>query len=320
MNNLRGRIFRRILSFLLTLLIVSLFVFLSISLSMGDSSAVLLNDEASEMEIEEYRRNRGLDRSVFERYLSFLKSFVTLSWGKSVGGESIKKVVFERLPVTLSLSFYSILFSSLFSFFIVLFALRKRGGGESPLITVISSIFMVIPSFLTSLFLVLIFSMGLKLFPVSGYKSINEGYLIHFRSLFLPSLTLSFLHASLMMRVLYSALDDSLSMPYTRTSLSKGVKERNLVFSSALKPTLPIFFTLVSDSLASAFGGSAVVESVFALPGLGSLMVKGALERDAETVATAVLVVAFLVSFVFLISDIASDLSDPRRRRSDEKD
>ena len=317
---MKKKIINRIISFLLTLLVVSLFVFAAVDLAKGDSSLVVLSDEAGVEEVETYRRDNGLYDFFLLRYLRFLKAFFTFSWGHTVGGEKVVDVILSRLPLTLSLTFFSIFLSLLISLPLLFFSLSKVGGRRQSILTVLSSALMVIPTFISSLVLILIFSLWLKLFPVSGYKSINEGYLIHFRSLFLPSLTLSFLHASLMMRVLYSALDDSLSMPYTRTSLSKGVKERNLVFSSALKPTLPIFFTLVSDSLASAFGGSAVVESVFALPGLGSLMVKGALERDAETVATAVLVVAFLVSFVFLISDIASDLSDPRRRRSDEKD
>ena len=108
-------------------------------------------------------------------------------------------------------------------------------------------------------------------------------------------------------------------MPYTNTALSKGMKEKSLVVSSALKPSLPIFFTLISDSISSALGGSCVVENVFALPGMGSLMVKGALERDASLVSTCVMVVAFLVSFTFLVTDILTDTVDPRIRRSNEK-
>lgn len=314
-----SRIIRRILSFILTLFIVSLFVFASISLSLGDSSSFVLSDEATEEAIESYREAKGLNDSIVIRYIRFIKAFFTLEWGKTIGGEEIRKVIFDRLPVTLSLAFYSILFSALFSSIFVYFSLRKRRPEGSKTITVISSIFLILPSFLTSLILVVVFSLWLKLFPVSGYSRINNGFLLHFRSLFLPSLTLSFLHSSIMMRIMYTTLKESLDMPYTNTSLSKGVKENRLILSSALKPSLPVFFTLVSDSIASAFGGSAVVENVFALPGMGSLMVKGALERDVALVCVCVMVVAFLVSFVFLVSDIASDLVDPRRRRADEK-
>ena len=309
----------RILSFVLTLLIVSLFVFSSVSLALGDSSSFVLSDEASSIAVEDYRRAMGLDDNIFIRYLRFLGNFFTLNWGKTIGGEEIRKVILDRLPVTLSLSFYSILFSTFFSILIVFFSLQKRGMKESRIISILSSAFLVLPSFLTSLLLVLIFSLWLKLFPVSGYSRINNGLFMHFRSLFLPSLTLSLLHSSLMMRIMYSTLKESLEMPYTNTALSKGMKEKSLVVSSALKPSLPIFFTLISDSISSALGGSCVVENMFALPGMGSLMVKGALERDASLVSTCVMVVAFLVSFTFLVTDILTDAVDPRIRRSNEK-
>ena len=314
-----NRIKRRILSFVLTLLIVSLFVFSSVSLALGDSSSFVLSDEASSIAVEDYRRAMGLDDNIFIRYLRFLGNFFTLNWGKTIGGEEIRKVILDRLPVTLSLSFYSILFSTFFSILIVFFSLQKRGMKKSRIISILSSAFLVLPSFLTSLLLVLIFSLWLKLFPVSGYSRINNGFFMHFRSLFLPSLTLSLLHSSLMMRIMYSTLKESLEMPYTNTALSKGMKEKSLVVSSALKPSLPIFFTLISDSISSALGGSCVVENVFALPGMGSLMVKGALERDASLVSTCVMVVAFLVSFTFLVTDILTDTVDPRIRRSNEK-
>ena len=314
-----NRIKRRILSFVLTLLIVSLFVFSSVSLALGDSSSFVLSDEASSIAVEDYRRTMGLDDNIFIRYLRFLGNFFTLNWGKTIGGEEIRKVILDRLPVTLSLSFYSILFSTFFSILIVFFSLQKRGMKESRIISILSSAFLILPSFLTSLLLVLIFSLWLKLFPVSGYSRINNGFFMHFRSLFLPSLTLSLLHSSLMMRIMYSTLKESLEMPYTNTALSKGMKEKSLVVSSALKPSLPIFFTLISDSISSALGGSCVVENVFALPGMGSLMVKGALERDASLVSTCVMVVAFLVSFTFLVTDILTDAVDPRIRRSNEK-
>ena len=314
-----GRITRRILSFLMTLFIVSLFVFASVSLSLGDSSSFVLSDEASTLAIERYREAKGLNDNIFLRYLRFIISFFKLDWGKTIGGEEIGKVIVNRLPVTLSLSFYSILFSTIFSSLIVFFTLRRRRQNEGKVISVLSSVFLILPTFLTSLILVLIFSLWLKLFPISGYIRIKNGFISHFRSLFLPSLTLSLLHSSIMMRIMYVTLKESLNMPYTNTALSKGMKENRLVISSSLKPSLPVFFTLVSDSIASAFGGSCVIENVFALPGIGSLMVKGALERDASLVSICVMVVAFLVSFVFLISDLLSDLADPRRRRAYEK-
>lgn len=316
---MKKKIINRIISFLLTLLVVSLFVFAAVDLAKGDSSLVVLSDEAGVEEVERYRKDNGLYDIFLIRYLRFLKSFFSFSWGRTVGGEKVVDVILSRLPLTLSLTFFSIFLSLLISLPLLFFSLSKVGGRRGSILTVLSSALMVIPTFISSLVLILIFSLWLKLFPVSGYSRINNGFFMHFRSLFLPSLTLSLLHSSLMMRIMYSTLKESLEMPYTNTALSKGMKEKSLVVSSALKPSLPIFFTLISDSISSALGGSCVVENVFALPGMGSLMVKGALERDASLVSTCVMVVAFLVSFTFLVTDILTDAVDPRIRRSNEK-
>lgn len=314
-----NRIKRRILSFVLTLLIVSLFVFSSVSLALGDSSSFVLSDEASSIAVEDYRRTMGLDDNIFIRYLRFLGNFFTLNWGKTIGGEEIRKVILDRLPVTLSLSFYSILFSTFFSILIVFFSLQKRGMKESRIISILSSAFLVLPSFLTSLLLVLIFSLWLKLFPVSGYVRLKDGIFPYLRSLFLPSLSLSFLHSAVMMKIMREALEESLKMNYTRTALAKGMKERKLVVLSAFRPSLPVLFSLVSDSLSVGFGGAAVVENIFALPGMGSLLVKGALERDGNLVSISVLIIAFLVSLFFFIADLGSYFIDPRQRRSHEE-
>ena len=316
---MKKKIINRIISFLLTLLVVSLFVFAAVDLAKGDSSLVVLSDEAGEEEVERYRRDSGLYDIFLIRYLRFLKSFFTFSWGRTVGGEKVVDVILSRLPLTLSLTFFSIFLSLLISLPLLFFSLSKVGGRRQSILTVLSSALMVIPTFISSLVLILIFSLWLKLFPVSGYVRLKEGIFPYLRSLFLPSLSLSFLHSAVMMKIMREALEESLKMNYTRTALAKGMKERKLVVLSAFRPSLPVLFSLVSDSLSVGFGGAAVVENIFALPGMGSLLVKGALERDGNLVSISVLIIAFLVSLFFFIADLGSYLIDPRQRRSHEE-
>ena len=316
---MKKKIINRIISFLLTLLVVSLFVFAAVDLAKGDSSLVVLSDEAGEEEVERYRRDSGLYDIFLFRYLRFLKTFFSFSWGRTVGGEKVVDVILSRLPLTLSLTFFSIFLSLLISLPLLFFSLSKVGGRRQSILTVLSSALMVIPTFISSLVLILIFSLWLKLFPVSGYVRIKDGIFPYLRSLFLPSLSLSFLHSAVMMKIMREALEESLKMNYTRTALAKGMKERKLVVLSAFRPSLPVLFSLVSDSLSVGFGGAAVVENIFALPGMGSLLVKGALERDGNLVSISVLIIAFLVSLFFFIADLGSYLIDPRQRRSHEE-
>lgn len=316
---MKKKIINRIISFLLTLLVVSLFVFAAVDLAKGDSSLVVLSDEARAEEVERYRRDSGLYDIFLIRYLRFLKAFFSFSWGRTVGGEKVVDVILSRLPLTLSLAFFSIFLSLLISLPLLFFSLSKVGGRRQSILTVLSSALMVIPTFISSLVLILIFSLWLKLFPVSGYIRLKDGIFPYLRSLFLPSLSLSFLHSAVMMKIMREALEESLKMNYTRTALAKGMKERKLVVLSAFRPSLPVLFSLVSDSLSVGFGGAAVVENIFALPGMGSLLVKGALERDGNLVSISVLIIAFLVSLFFFIADLGSYFIDPRQRRSHEE-
>ena len=316
---MKKKIINRIISFLLTLLLVSLFVFAAVDLAKGDSSLVVLSDEAGVEEVERYRKDNGLYDIFLIRYLRFLKSFFSFSWGRTVGGEKVVDVILSRLPLTISLTFFSIFLSLLISLPLLFFSLSKMGGRRQSILTVLSSALMVIPTFISSLVLILIFSLWLKLFPVSGYVRLKDGIFPYLRSLFLPSLSLSFLHSAVMMKIMREALEESLKMNYTRTALAKGMKERKLVVLSAFRPSLPVLFSLVSDSLSVGFGGAAVVENIFALPGMGSLLVKGALERDGNLVSISVLIIAFLVSLFFFIADLGSYLIDPRQRRRHEE-
>lgn len=316
---MKKKIINRVISFLLTLLFVSLFVFAAVDLAKGDSSLVVLSDEAGEEEVERYRKDNGLYDIFLIRYLRFLKTFFSFSWGRTVGGEKVVDVILSRLPLTLSLTFFSIFLSLLISLPLLFFSLSKMGGRRQSILTVLSSALMVIPTFISSLVLILIFSLWLKLFPVSGYVRLKDGIFPYLRSLFLPSLSLSFLHSAVMMKIMREALEESLKMNYTRTALAKGMKERKLVVLSAFRPSLPVLFSLVSDSLSVGFGGAAVVENIFALPGMGSLLVKGALERDGNLVSISVLIIAFLVSLFFFIADLGSYFIDPRQRRSHEE-
>ena len=316
---MKKKIINRIISFLLTLLVVSLFVFAAVDLAKGDSSLVVLSDEAGVEEVERYRRDNGLYDIFLIRYIRFLKAFFSFSWGCTVGGEKVVDVILSRLPLTLSLTFFSIFLSLLISLPLLFFSLSKVGGRRQSILTLLSSGLMVIPTFISSLVLILIFSLWLKLFPVSGYVRLKDGIFPYLRSLFLPSLSLSFLHSAVMMKIMREALEESLKMNYTRTALAKGMKEKKLVVLSAFRPSLPVLFSLVSDSLSVGFGGAAVVENIFALPGMGSLLVKGALERDGNLVSISVLIIAFLVSLFFFIADLGSYFIDPRQRRSHEE-
>lgn len=309
-------ILKKLLSILLTLFLVSFFLFSILSLMKGDSSSFVLSEDIEEEIVMRYREEKGLNSSFFSRYFYSLKNFFLLNWGNSNDGLSIKDAIFSNLPVTLYLSFFSLLISSFFSLSLTVASL-KRGSFFSFLHTFLSALFLVTPPYLSSLVLVLIFSFLLPIFPVAGYYT--SSLLSILRSLFLPCLTLSFLNSAYMLRFDREALSETLNKPYIVASRAKGEKEKRIITHSALKPSLPIIINCSALSFIQSLSGSCVVENVFALPGLGSLLLKSAMERDVSLSFVLTMVIAIIVSLTLFFMELVNDYIDPRRMREDAK-
>ncbi len=299
----------------LTMLIVSFLVFTCISFSSGDSSAYILSEDAAAEDVAAYREAAGLTRPFGERYLDFLIAFATLDWGMSAGGADITGIIAARLPVTLMISFLALLMSLMIAVPVSYFTLRE-GTVRSALATAWSAAVSASPVFLTAIFLVLSLAAYLGLFPVAGYVPISAGIGPWFGSLFLPSLSLAFLHSSLFILMFRRALRENMRKPYAVAAEARGMSYMRIAACSATKPALPLLITLAGESAAAFLGGSAAVETVFALPGLGSLLVSAALGRDARLAGILILLVALFVSVSSLAAETVSHFLDPRNRRS----
>ncbi len=288
---------------LLSLVIISLLLFSVFYFLEGDSASVIIGEEVNE-EVATLYKNELKKRGFIISYLISMKNFFSLNWGKTIGGESIKKIVASALPVTFSLVFYSSLISIVFSLLIALKTETKKGGVLDKFSFILSSIFLLLPSFVTSLLLIIIFSSTLHIFPVAGYSKLSDGWFSHIRSLFLPSLSLSFGSSSFLMRIFRKGLDETMNKGYITYARAKGVRDRNIVLSSALRPTLPVVFSASGEAVISLFASSTVVETVFALPGFGRALVKAALERDVNLSFILVLIASVLISIVLFISSL----------------
>lgn len=298
------------------MLIVSFLVFSCIAFSSGDSSSYILSEDATESEVEAYQEMAGLNEPFFTRYVSFLFSFITGDWGRSAGGNEIRELIAARLPVTLSVSFLALLVSLLIAVPLSYLTLEEKTAGS-----VISTSYAVIisssPVFLTAIFLVLVFASVLGIFPVAGYIPASEGFFLHLGSVFLPSLSLALLHSALLLLMFRKALRENMKKSFSRTYASLGFSNREIAFKCATKPSLPILIILTGQSAAAFLGGSAAVESIFALPGLGALLVNAALSRDTVLAGILMMLVASMVSLSSLSAEIVSALLDPRNRRKE---
>lgn len=304
------KVLREILSILLTLLVVSFLVFALSSFAKGDASYYLAGENAGSDEVARLRSTLGLDRPFLCRYVLFLRDFFLLSWPVSIQGFDIRTLVVERGLVTLELSFAALLMAVPFSIFVCLVSARRRNGLCDVLSSAYSVLVFSLPSFLISLGLMFVFSYRLRLFPISGFVRVSDGLFYNIGSLFLPSLTLAMMHSALYIRVLKKSLFREMGEPYVLVAVSRG--EGNAALEQALRPASVPFISLVFQSVASLIAGSAVVETVFALPGIGSLLVNASLSRDVDLVTTLVMLISLLIAVFSIISEIAAALIDPR--------
>ena len=294
------RFWKRLLTVPLTMLVVSFLVFACISFSEGDSSAYILPEDATEEARAGYREAVGLDAPFPLRYASFMADFLTGRWGMTAAGHDVSEMILSRLPVTISLAAMSLVISLAIAVPVSYLTLRRRSIGD-----------MV---FLVALLLSSLLAVRMHLFPTSGFVPPSKGIGYSLGSLFLPSLSLSLLHSSLMMLLFRKALRDSMEKPFTTAAIAYGRSRRRALFRCATRPSLPILAAVAGESAAAFIGGSAAVESVFALPGIGSLMVSAALGRDTALAGTLVMLIALMISLISLLSEAAIRLLDPRRR------
>ncbi len=309
---------RKLIGSVVSLLIISLLLYSVFFFLSGDSSFVILGEDATESAREAYIEENA-SPGFFCGYFHSMWSFFTLNWGNTINGESVGSVVVKALPVSLSLSFYAFLFSFPLSLFLSVLAAGRKGGKADTALSLFSSVFLLLPSYLVSIILVLLFSSLLHLFPVAGYRGITEGYFSHLRTLVLPSLSLSLLGSSYMLRIFRQGLGETMKKEYINYSRAKGMKERNIVLRSALKPTLPLIITTTSQTVISFAASSTVVETVFALPGFGRALVRAAGQRDSGLSFVLVMIMVLFITFVLALSSVLSALTDRRGERENGK-
>ena len=311
-------IIQRLLYFLLTLLLVSLFLFSVFYFLKGDSSSVILGEEISEEAKDNYIESIKIRKGFLSGYLSSMRRLFTLDWGNTLSGESIRNVVASSFPVSLSLSVWSFILSFPLSLFLSIRAVRREGF-SALFLALLSALLLLFPSFLSSVILILVFSSTLNIFPVAGYISLGEGLWAHLRSIILPSLALSLLNMSFMLRIFRETLDANMRKPFVNYARAKGVREKSLVVREALKPSLPVIISTTAQSVVSFFASSTVVETVFALPGMGRALVRSAQSRDYSLSFVLVMVDVTVICLVLSVSKILISCIDRRGERENGK-
>jgi peptide/nickel transport system permease protein len=301
---------RRAGQVVVTVLLVALLTFALMHMLPGDPAIVLLGDRATDASIARMHREMGYDQSILVQFWRYLVSLATLQMGDSLTMRiPVATLLAQRLPVTVGLTAYAMLLALLLAVPLSFAAALREGGIADTVIRVASQLGLSTPVFYVGLILLITLAAGLGWFPVGG---IGDSFLADIRALFLPALTLALSLSAVLMRNLRAALIEVLQAEFISFARAKGLPRRLLLFRHVLRNALVSTLTLLGIHIGSLVGGAVITETVFAVPGVGRLMIDSIFARDYAVVQGATLVIAVLVSLVFLATDALQAMLDPR--------
>lgn len=306
---------RRILAILPVLLAVSLLTFLIASLLPGDLAFVILGDQATPENVAALRHDMGLDQPLWWRYLSWLGHVLQGDLGRSFRtGQTVLQAVSERIPVSLELMLMAEFIGLLIGVPLAIACAARAGGAFDRFMTGSAFAMLSMPSFLMAILLIYLFAVELHWLPATGYVPFTEAPLANLRFFVLPALTLALAEWPGIMRVLRSDMIATLQEDYIALAKAKGLKPSRILFVHALKPSSLTLVTVTGINIGRLLGGTLIVESIFALPGIGRLLVGAIYTRDLVILQGVVLLVACGFVIVNFIVDMLYAVLDPRIR------
>lgn len=307
-----GLIIRRFLQMLLLLLGVSFIVFMSMHLAPGDPATIVAGPGATSSDLEAIRTDMGLDQPVVIQYFDYLKGILQGDFGYSYQTEEpVTNAIMSRFPNTFKLSFVSMIVATIIGVVAGIIAAIRQNTWLDFSSTTLALIGVSIPNFWLGAMLILGFSVNLSWFPVGGLSS-SIFSLQGIKELILPSITLGTASAALVARMGRSSMLEVIQADYIRTARAKGVKRTKVVWIHALRNALIPIVTIIGINFGTLLGGTIITEKVFAINGIGQLMINGILERDFPIVQGSVLFVCAIFVIVNLIVDIIYAVIDPR--------
>ncbi|WP_210424876.1 nickel ABC transporter permease [Halorussus halobius] len=312
-SSLQRYAIKRLLHLFPVLFGVSIITFLFIHIAPGGPAYAMLGVEATPEKVAQIRAQYGLDQPLPVQYVTWLANVVQLELGESIiEGVPVSELIVTRLPVSLSVAIAAMTVSLAISIPAGIVSAVEKDEWPDTLARVFAFWGVSMPNFWLGILLILFVSVRLGWLPIYGYVSPTESVVQWIRHLILPAITLGTALAAIVTRIMRSSMLETLNEDYLKTARAKGVDERTIVTKHALRNALIPVTTIVGLQLGSLLGGSVLVEVVFALPGMGQLVVDSIFSRDFPVVQGAVLVYALIFVLVNLGVDLLYAYIDPR--------
>lgn len=306
---------QRILAVIPVLLVVAIIVFLILRLTPGDPAAVIAGNNATNEDIERIRTQLGLNQPLWTQFAIWFGNVLRFDFGYSFYlNKPVTELLAQRIEPTLSLAVGTMTLAILIAIPLGTIAAWKMGGLLDRFLSSLSVIGFSIPVFVIGYLLIYVFAMRLDWFPVQGYSRISQGVGKWLYQIVLPCVTLSFIYVSLIARVTRAAVSETLTEDYIRTARAKGIGEIAVLTRHAVANAAVPIATVVGLGVALLIGGVVVTETVYAIPGLGSLTVDAVLNRDFPVIQGVVLMFSVAYVAINLLVDLSYLVFDPRIR------
>lgn len=305
---------RRLVSSLVLLALVTTLTFALVFGGADNVAQNILGDNATTEQIAALETKLGIDRPLHEQYLSWVSGAVRGDLGQSwTLGESVARILSGRLPVTLSMVILATAIIGIVSSLLGIMA-AVRGGWADRVIQLISVVGFSLPNFWLGLILVVVFALNLRWLPATGYTDFLTSPTGWLASLTLPVAALVLSGIASASQQVRGAMIDALRQDYVRTLRAGGIKPSSVLFRHALRNAMPAALTVLSLQFIGLLGGAAIIERVFAIPGLGSITVQAALSGDIPILMGVVVTMIILVVIVNIAIDLANAWVNPKVR------
>lgn len=306
---------KRIAMLLLTMVIVSFLAFAAFDLISGDPATAMLGTQATEESVAALREELGLNRPMPVRYGEWLAGFFTGNLGTSYSyGQPVWELIAPKVGITLCLSLLSFLLIVAVSIPLGVHAAGRDGGRLDALDTAFNQLCMAVPPFFTGILLTWLFSTVLHVFTHGSFPPLTANFGGALEYLLFPAISIAIPRVAMTVRMLRSTIRQEMGRAYVRTAISRGNDRRGVLYGHVLKNSLVPVVTFLAQTMAEIVAGSIVVEQVFAIPGLGRLLVASISNRDYPVVQAIVVILAFWVVLAGTAADLINQRIDPRLR------
>jgi peptide/nickel transport system permease protein len=308
-------ILRRIAAMAFSILFLTALIFILMQAVFGDPVVIMLGRDADPDTVARLRRDLGLDRPVYVQYADWLGRLAQGDWGRSFRtGQPVLGAIVARLPVSLELAFLSLFVAIALALALgILAAVRPRSAVDAG-ISILTAFGTAMPNFWIAILLILLLALHLRVLPSSGSVPLLDDPWGHLRAMVLPTVTLSIAYLCNLTRLVRAKMLDALATDYVRTARAKGLREGRVLWVHALRNSVLPVLSILAVSMSRLFGGAVVTETIFALPGVGILLVDSILGRDFPVVQGIIVVVTVGVFATNFLIEIAYAVVDPRVR------